>query len=151
MLEKTALYLSGYTLDHQKLMHATYNTGRTRRRQENYYHINKINTIQQCLQEKYNLTHINIYQKPKLGRATLLHQLQSFATHQFKTRIKTIIPMKYLEALANLPRGTCKAFAILTLQKPSCPLKNLLLYACKNVVSLQKTKIPSITSSTILI
>ena len=60
------------------------------------YHKSKVLIIQQSIEEKYSLTHLDKYQAPKLGGASLLKQLQIYANHSFKAKLKEKIPGRTL-------------------------------------------------------
>ena len=90
------LYTGPSEQDSWDLQYCTPTYLRTRRRREKEYHNNKIYIIQQCIEEQYNLIHIDIFQAPKLGGSSLHKQLEAFNTHGFKTRIKTTNPGKVL-------------------------------------------------------
>ena len=90
------LYTGPSETDNNDLQYCTPACLRSRRRREKDLHINKLHIIQLCLEEKYNLIHTDIYQEPRLGGASLLKQLQTFANKGFKSKIKTVTPGKVL-------------------------------------------------------
>ena len=143
----TTLWLNTGPLeaDDNNLRYCSPTCHRRRRRRGKDHHSNKLHIIQQCLEEKLNLLHANIYQEPKLGGVSLIKQLQTYANNGYKSKIKTTTPGKIFEEPVNSPHGTCKEQAMCILQKLFSPCRNMLCYAYRNDVL---TKIMSIHFNT---
>ena len=64
-------------------------------------HEEKIKIIQRCLMEKYDLGYISIFQKPRVGGASLMAQLNNFTAREYLHPGKNIVPGKKIT-------GSCK-------------------------------------------
>ena len=124
-LKSLWLYTGPSETDNKDLQYCTPACLRSRHRRKKDLHINKLHIIQLCLEEKYNLTHTDIYQEPRLVGASLIKKLQTFTNNGYKSKIKTVTPEKVLGGTSKIAtwnmQGVCNvdlAKTFLSKQKP---------------------------------
>ena len=77
---------------------------------------------------------MNIYQEPRLGGASLLKQLQTFANKGFKSKIKTVTPGRVLGGTSKITTWNMQGACNTDIAKTFLSKQSQLLYVYRSVV-----------------